>query len=151
MRLDVTGRPSMTVKALEITIDIAVSKVRLRTLRHPPRWWARTCGLADQYFGNWHILRCPASPTHNWRLADGVAFYDPSRIANKNAAPSNDRRLSAKVFGPPSPCRTVAVSTGEAYPKQRRVSKSKAPKAFADGAEMSLRSIAISVPQRPAH
>ena len=44
------------------------------------------------------------------------------------------------------PCRTIAVSTGEAYPKQRRVSKSKAPKAFADGAEMSLRSIAISVP-----
>lgn len=31
------------------------------------------------------------------------------------------------------------------------LSKSKAPKAFADGAEMSLRSIAISVPQRPAH
>ena len=67
----------MTVKALEITIDIAVSNVRLITSCHPPRWWARTCGLADQYIGNWHIFRCPASPTQNWRLADGVAFYDP--------------------------------------------------------------------------
>lgn len=76
----------------------------------------------------------------------GSRFTTPSRIANKNAAPSNDRRLSANVFGPPSPRRTIAVSTREAYPKQRRVSKSKAPKAFADGAEMSLRSIAISVP-----
>lgn len=53
----------------------------------------------------------------------GSRFTTPSRIANKNAAPSNDRRLSANVFGPPSPRRTIAVSTGEAYPKHRRVSK----------------------------
>lgn len=56
-------------------------------------------------------------------LPMGWCFTTPSRIANKNAAPSNDRRLSAKVFGPPSPCRTVAVSTREAYPKHRRVVK----------------------------
>lgn len=53
----------------------------------------------------------------------GWCFTTPSRIANKNAAPSNDRRLSAKVFGPPSPRRTIAVSTREAYPKQRRIVK----------------------------
>lgn len=53
----------------------------------------------------------------------GSRFTTPSRIANKNAAPSNDRRLSANVFGPPSPRRTIAVSTGEAYPKQRRIVK----------------------------
>lgn len=53
----------------------------------------------------------------------GSRFTTPSQIANKNAAPSNDRRLSAKVFGPPSPRRTIAVSTQEAYPKQRRVVK----------------------------
>lgn len=34
-------------------------------------------------------------------------------------------RLAAtrRKFGPPSPCRTVAVSTREAYPKHRRVVK----------------------------
>lgn len=53
----------------------------------------------------------------------GARSWTPLRIANKNAALSNDRRLSAQQFGPPSPCRTVAVSTREAYPKHRRVVK----------------------------
>lgn len=52
----------------------------------------------------------------------GSRFTTPSQIANKNAAPSNDRRLSAKVFGPPSPRRPLRP-TQEAYLKQRRVVK----------------------------
>ena len=52
----------------------------------------------------------------------GSRFTTPSQIANKNAAPSNDRRLSAKVFGPPSPRQSLRP-TQEAYPKERRVVK----------------------------
>lgn len=52
----------------------------------------------------------------------GSRFTPPSQIANKNAAPSNDRRLSAQQIGPPSPRRPLR-STQKAYPKQRRVVK----------------------------
>lgn len=76
----------------------------------------------------------------------GWCFTTPSRIANKNAAPSNDRRLSANVSG----CQARVAPLRCRHRKHTRnrgaLSKSKAPKAFADGAEMSLRSIAISVP-----
>ena len=83
----------------------------------------RTCGLADRLLGTRRISRCPASPSHKWRLAKwGARSWTPLRIANKNAALSNDRRLSAQQFGPPSPRRS-SRPTQEEYPNWARLSK----------------------------
>ena len=54
-------------------------------------------------------------------------------------------------FGTPIPISADFALTREEYSIWRRVSKSKAPKAFTNGAEISLRAIAISTPQRPSH
>lgn len=79
--------------------------------------------MADQYIGNWHIFRCPASPTHKRRLADGVVFYHPISDSQQKRRSIERQAAIRQCFGLPSPRRTIAVSTGEAYPKQRRVVK----------------------------
>lgn len=54
-----------------------------------------------------------------------VVKRNPVTHSQQKSRSMNGRRLCATLFGPPSPRRTIAVSTGEAYPKHRRVSKAK--------------------------
>ena len=68
-------------------------------------------------------FRCPASPTHKKETCRGVVKRNPVTHSQQKSRSMNGRRLCATLFGPPSPRRTIAVSTGEAYPKQRRVVK----------------------------
>lgn len=69
-------------------------------------------------------------------------------LLTKKAALAALAPIDSGFSGPVAPLRCRR----EKHTRNRgALSKSKAPKAFADGAEMSLRSIAISVPQRPAH
>lgn len=79
-------------------------------------------------------FRCPASPTHKKETCRGVVKRHPlflGEVVKRNpvthsqqkSRSMNGRRLCATLFGPPSPRRTIAVSTQEAYPKQRRVVK----------------------------
>lgn len=79
-------------------------------------------------------FRCPASPTHKKETCRGVVkrhplFLDevvkrnPVTHSQQKSRSMNGRRLCATLFGPPSPRRPLRP-TREAYPKQRRVSKS---------------------------
>lgn len=54
---------------------------------------------------------------------DEVVKRNPVTHSQQKSRSMNGRRLCATLFGPPSPRRTIAVSTREAYPKQRRVVK----------------------------
>ena len=66
-----------------------------------------------------------------------VVKRNPVTHSQQKSRSMNGRRLCATLFGPPSPRRTIAVSTQEAYPKQRRVSKAKPPHLSVRGPDCS--------------
>ena len=120
MRTDCSSKVKMT------GIDIAVSFLRFVNLAPSAKMVGedvRVGGLAER---NQRIFRCPASPTHNRRLARGWCFATPFTHSQQKK-PLEERsaamRLSVRAA---KPAPAIAADTGSIPETEARV-KNKAP------------------------